>query len=150
MNDNRVTLNISPTDEADIIAAIQTLQTKLLPYLITLTPSERQALPKMGDKTLAFVTKAAEFMAQNPNLVPSYVDVAELDVDLKAVAQLRGFHNQLFEFTKGLEDTMMQSGSEAYLAALSFYRAVKAAARVPVPNAENVYNELRVRFPGRN
>ena len=40
MNDNRVTLNISPTDEADIIAAIQTLQTKLLPYLITLTPTE--------------------------------------------------------------------------------------------------------------
>ena len=150
MNDNRVTLNISPTDEADIIAAIQTLQTKLLPYLITLTPSERQELPKMGDKTLAFVTKAAEFMAQNPNLVPSYVDVAELDVDLKAVAQLRGFHNQLFEFTKGLDDTMMQAGSEAYTAALFFYRAVRAAARVPVPNAENVYNELRARFPGRN
>ena len=103
----------------------------------------------MGDKTLAFVTKAAEFMVQNPTLVPSYVDVAELDVDLKAVAQLRGFYNQLFEFTKGLEDTMMQSGSEAYLAALSFYRAVRAAAKVPVPNAENVYNELRVRFPGR-
>jgi hypothetical protein len=42
------------------------------PYLIALTPTERHKLPKMGEKTTAFVKKAHDFVRQNPALVPSY------------------------------------------------------------------------------
>jgi hypothetical protein len=53
---NLVSLNISEADLAEFKASINTLSTKLLPHLITLSPEERQELPKMGDKTVSFVS----------------------------------------------------------------------------------------------
>jgi hypothetical protein len=35
----------------------------------------------MSEKTLSFVEKAHEFAAQNPNLVPSFLDMAAFDID---------------------------------------------------------------------
>jgi hypothetical protein len=42
----------------------------LAPHLLALTPAERHELPKMGEKTIAFVEKAHDFALKNPNLVP--------------------------------------------------------------------------------
>jgi hypothetical protein len=47
----------------------------LAPYLLALTPAERQGVPKMGEKTIGFVEKAYDFARQNPNLVPPYLEV---------------------------------------------------------------------------
>ncbi|HBF35995.1 MAG TPA: hypothetical protein DDW50_01590, partial [Firmicutes bacterium] len=63
---NNPALSITDTDLAAITASIQTLQTKLLPALATLSPDERKGLPKMGDKTVSFVQKAVEYCKQNP------------------------------------------------------------------------------------
>jgi hypothetical protein len=38
---------------------------------------------KMGDKSLAFVEKAHDYTHDNPNLVPSYLDLGAFDVDFK-------------------------------------------------------------------
>lgn len=53
---NLVSLNISEADLSEIKASINTLRTKLLPHLKTLSPEERQELLKMGDKTVSFVS----------------------------------------------------------------------------------------------
>jgi hypothetical protein len=42
----------------------------------------------------------------------------------------------------------MTAGSEAYQAALVFYKSVKKAAAQDVPGAKTVYEELKTRFPG--
>ena len=42
----------------------------------------------------------------------------------------------------------MTAGSEAYQAALVFYKSVKMAAAQDVPGAKAVYEELRTRVPG--
>jgi hypothetical protein len=44
----------------------------LAPYVVALTSQERHELPKMGEKTIAFVEKATDFAYQNPNLMPPY------------------------------------------------------------------------------
>lgn len=46
-----------------------------------------------------------------------------------------------------LDDTMMLAGSEAYVAALAFYNAVKGVGRANVPGAALIYEDLRGRFP---
>ncbi len=46
------------SDLHEIRASIATLRGKLLPHLRTLSAQERVELPKMGDKTVAFVQKA--------------------------------------------------------------------------------------------
>jgi hypothetical protein len=46
-----------------------------------------------------------------------------------------------------VDDTEMTAGSEAYQAALVFYKSVKLAASQDIPGAKAVYEELKTRFP---
>jgi len=139
---------VESSDWGEIKAAIATLQTKLLPNLQTLTAQERIELPKMGDKTVAFVQKALEYGQQNKELVPSFLDMNALAIDVKAVQALRELAQGLNPITDALNDSMTLSGSEAYQGALVFYSNVKNAAKVKAPNAGTIYDDLSARFPG--
>ena len=143
-----IAVNIPEADLADIKAAIATLAAKLKPHLQTLTTQERIELPKMGDKTVAFVQKALEYGQQNKDLVPSFLDLAALATDVKAVQSLRELAQGLNPITDALNDSMTLSGSEAYQGALVFYSNVKNAAKVKAPNAGTIYDDLSSRFPG--
>jgi hypothetical protein len=85
-SDNRISQQITATKKAAIIAAIQALKTELQGITINLTKDERQGLPKIADKTLAFDEKCKAYMASRPELVPSFLDTAELAKDRQLIA----------------------------------------------------------------
>jgi hypothetical protein len=64
MSNNRINAALSAEDKSDIMVAINTIKQKL-PFLIDLSPDERRAMLKLGDKSLAFVNKALEVATQN-------------------------------------------------------------------------------------
>ena len=144
--ENLVSLSITPADLQDIQNAVATLKNKLLPYLLELSTDEKLSIPKMKDKTLAFVTKSYEYAVNHPMLVPAYVDVTEFKKDINAVEQLRQLSTPLDEITKALDDTMTVAGSEAYVAALSFYNSVKSASKNNVSGGQVVYEDLKTQF----
>ncbi len=150
MADNQISITISPEDKAAIDTSLETLKTKLQPYLIALSADERHALPKMSDKTISFVDKALIYASSNPEFAPPYLNKSELSKDVTAVETLNGFSKQLAQITTGLDDTIMLAGSEAYVAALSYYNSVKEAARRDIVNAKPVYEDLKQRFPQRS
>jgi hypothetical protein len=127
---------------------IQEALTFLTPYLLALTPAERQGMPKMGEKTISFVEKAYDFAKQNPNLVPPYFEMTAFGTDFTDAHGLWALHNLVLQLEEGISDTEMTAGSEAYQAALVFYKSVKMAATQDVPGAKAVYEELKTRFPG--
>jgi len=145
---DRIALKISEAELAEVLAAITTLNARLLPHLKTLTANERMEVPKMGDKTVAFVEKALVYAQQNPSLVPSFLDVPALVTDLEAVATLRDLTRRLVPVTDALNDSAVLSGAEAYQGALVFYSNVKNAARVKAPGAQTIADDLASRFPG--
>ncbi|GAB4341459.1 MAG: hypothetical protein OHK0038_21160 [Flammeovirgaceae bacterium] len=144
--ENLVSLDITPADMQEIRNAITTLETKLLPYLLELSNQEKKDLPKMKDKTVAFVTKATEHAEQNPQLVPPFINIVELRKDLDAVETLRKILNPLEKICKSLDDTMVMAGSEAYKSALAFYNAVKSGRKLNASGAKEVYDDLKVQF----
>ena len=144
-----ISLNIPEEDKTAISGAIQVLKDKLFPHLVSLTPDERMELPKMGDKTVSFVTKNFEYSGENPEMVPVYVDKAKLGTDVNGVIELRGYYLPLQQICDALSDSIMLAGSEAYVSALSIYNVVKDAAKRGVPGAQTIYEDLRSRFPGR-
>jgi len=146
--ENRISIAINDEAIANITAAITTIEQNL-PKLINLTVDERKSLPKMGDRTLAFVSKALEYTKQNSQIVPNFMEVAEFEKDVTAVTALSKVLIPLQQLTEKLDDTTMLAGSEAYSAALVFYSAVKGAAKAGVPGMKTVYDDLQVRFPGR-
>lgn len=146
--ENRISIAINDEAIANITAAITTIEQNL-PKLINLTVDERKSLPKMGDRTLAFVSKALEYTKQNSQIVPNFMEVAEFEKDVTAVTALSKVLIPLQQLTEKLDDTTMLAGSEAYSAALVFYSAVKGAAKAGVPGMKTVYDDLQTRFPGR-
>lgn len=147
--ENLVSLTISKDELTEIRQAIAILEKILTPHLLELTKDEKEGLAKMGDKTVAFVTKATEHAEAKPALVPAFIDVAELRKDLQAIEVLRPLFNSLNQLSKSLEDTMTVAGSEAYTSALAFYQSVKVGAKMNVSGAQEIYNDLQARFPGR-
>jgi hypothetical protein len=138
---------LTAADQTAILAKLNEI-TALLPFLVNLTAEERSTLPKMGDNTEPFVNKALTYAENNPTLVPPYVNVPELRKDFNLASQLTLIRQQAMQLAEALDDTEMALGSESYVTALAFYNSVKQAAKMNVPGAEAIYDDLRTRFPG--
>ena len=145
-NENVVTIQISAEDLKRTLAAIGEIEAVLKPYLIALKPEERAKIPKMGDKSIPFVEKITEYCQSNPQFVPSYMNVGDLNIDFQAVSDLNLLLRPISQLANGLSDTILLSGSEAYSNSLTYYNSVKEAAKKNVPNAKTVFEDLKKRF----
>lgn len=126
----------------DSIAEIETN----LPFLVNLTTQERQALPKMGNATHSFVSKALEIASNNPQFIPPYVDLDAMRKDYELALRLQGIEMQIASLQEKLMDTNLAAGSEAFVTGLTLYNSIKAAAKVNVPGAKVLAAELAERF----
>ena len=97
---------------ANINKAITTIEENL-PELINLTAEDRRTLPKIGDKSYAFVTKSFEYARQNPKVVPNFMDMAEFEKDTNGFNNLKKVLNPLQQLVEKLDDTTLLTGSEA-------------------------------------
>jgi hypothetical protein len=104
-------VNISPEDWDKVNLAIKTIEDILLPQLVNLGPEDKQILPKMGDKTMAFVTKGIMHMEQNPDLVPKFTNVDDIKIDLEAVKLLRAVQAPRNKMSDMVNDSEMLSRS---------------------------------------
>jgi len=146
---NRISL-VLPAEEAEQVKQLFAQIGQILsPHLINLTPDERVQLPKMGDKTIPFVTKGLEYLKIPGTPAPSYVNPAELEVDLNAYGTIRQIRQVAQPIIDMLDDTMLLCGSEAYVPVLAFYTYLKGAAKMNVPGAKTILEDLSARFPGR-
>lgn len=143
---NRVDQVIPAAVLADATAKIDAAIELLAPYLETLIVEKRQDLPKMGDKTVNFVTKASECTSTLPTLIPSYLDAEGLRLDAGVYAELLPIYQRLDVFLRQVTDTRMLASHEGYAVALSVYQALRAAARNGQPGAQAAVDELKVRF----
>ena len=81
--------------EASITSARQKL-----PFLISLTSTERSKLLKLGDGHLALDEDAHALMEDPPTLVPSYIDKVELEKDRSLRQQMDGLRLSLGRMEK--------------------------------------------------
>jgi hypothetical protein len=132
---------VTPAQITAIQSAIAALKTNL-PFLVNLTKTERAALSKMGDATYSYVTKALDYAANNPLLVPSFTNLGEGRRDLNLYNDLRSIHQQLAQLVEGIDDTEMAAGIEAKEFADKFYASVQQAALSNVPGAKVIADDL--------
>lgn len=148
MQENRISIQISAAELSQMINHIGAVNATIGSRLVTLSDDERQTLPKMNDGSLPFVQKALDYCQSNPEFTPAYIGVAELQIDLDAVRDLLKIYRPLEQITKAVDDSIKLSGSEAYIAALAYYHSVKQAAKMKIPGAQKIYDDLSARFEG--
>lgn len=144
--DNKINFSIPDEVIADVTTKLNDIVNQLKPYLIALTPTERQELPKMGDGTLPFVQKCLGYCQTNPEFAPSFVDFEGLASDMKVYEQLLPIYRLIFQLENNLNDTTMEAGAESFVSALSYYNSVKYAARMDAPGAKAIADDLSKRF----
>ena len=136
---------------ADVLAQIETksreLKELITPYLVALTSTERRDLPKMGEKSVAFVEKAYQYFIENPALRPNFVDEADYTIDYNDAMNLRLAAANIAQVNDGLSDLLLIAGSEAYQASLGMYSNLAVQAARNIGNAKTLHEELRRRFP---
>lgn len=145
-NENRISLSISDADKTAITGAIIALAGLLQPMLIALDPEDRKSLSRMSDRSIPFVEKVKQYIDSNPEFTPAYVDVAEFKKDFETFTELREFLRPLLQVVGNLEDTTALSGSDAYEVARAYYKSVQHAVTMNVPNAQAIYDDLKLRF----
>ncbi|MBW4661921.1 MAG: hypothetical protein KME15_24920 [Drouetiella hepatica Uher 2000/2452] len=143
MSVHAISTTLTQTDRDAVMAAIATIKTKL-PFLIDLSVEERKALPKLGDKSRAFVSKALEVATQNPDFLPRSFDLDEMRKDVDLFEAMYPMIMALTQLQELMDDTYVMVGSEAYGAALQVYGYAKASGQGA--GLETVVDELGRRF----
>jgi len=135
------------SDREAVMSAIATIKAKL-PFLVDLSAEERKSLPKMGDKSRAFVSKALEVATQNPDFLPRSFDLDEMRKDVQLFEALYPLLLSLTQLQELVDDTCMAVGSEAYASALGVYNYAKASGQGAGLDA--VVGEMGQRFARRS
>ena len=145
MLENKLSITIT---DAQIAAARQALADfkTALPFLISLSNAERKTLPKISSGSEFFVSDGLEAAATNPEFMPPYVDIAELQRDGTAYAKLAPLAVEAEQILGLLNDTTITLGSEAYVAVLAYYGSLKNASKHGVAGAKAIYDKLKLRF----
>jgi len=140
---NRVNASLTDAEVESILKDLQALEKKMV-FLQSLTRGERQALPKMGDRSVAFVQKALEVGIQHTELMPRYFEPEDMQKDVGLYQQLTRIELAVSRLRQRIQDTMHVAGSEAYVASLSVYKSLQN-----LPSSaglENVLSEMSKRF----
>lgn len=136
---------LSAEAKASAIEVVNNLK-ELLPFLLSLSSKQRQALPKMDDGRRPFVEKALNYGTVEAGIVPPYIDLEELKLDLELYNALNEIYQPLKQLEEGLSDTLIAAGSDSYTAALSIYNSAKRAAKDGVPGTKAIVDDLKKMF----
>ena len=145
---NRLNTTMADGDIAAVKKSFEGIYGKM-PFLIGLTTDERVSLPKINEGNKVFVGDSINALVNNTNLLPAYLNVADIKNDLTLYEQLDELEGIALQLVEKIQDTRMLCGSEAYASSLTAYRLFEAAASAGLPGADSVYGALKQRFAGQ-
>lgn len=146
MNNNRISLTFTDDEKKQINDAITVLLNLLAPKLIALDKEDKKRLAKLSDDGIPFAEKVMHYSVSNPEFIPAYTSAAEFDKDFTGFTVLREFVRPLMQLVSNLEDTWTLCGSEADEFARLYYAMVAQGAKMGVPGAQTIYDDLKPRY----
>jgi hypothetical protein len=146
--ENRIAFSLTEAEKTQLLQHLQAIVQIIQPKSVVLSAEDISGLPKMADSNLPFTEKAIGYMATASQFKPDFVNTSDAEIDLEAYKISKQFLIYALQVSKSIGDISLLSGSEAYLAALAYYRNVKFHADAKQPGAKEIYEELSKRFIG--
>lgn len=143
MAQNLATLNLPESEWLAIDQSLADIEARLS-GLTALNADQRRSVLRMGDKSEAFCRQTLEVLAQNPQVVPPSLTLAEAHADLAALDQLRPRLMRLQRLTERANDTDTALGSDVMRCALDGYALLKVSGRNQ--GLEGLRRDLGTRF----
>jgi hypothetical protein len=145
--DNLISVAFTDAELKELDDAMATLERVFKGKVVNLTGEQRMQYGRVKYDMEVWVNKTSSYIYNNAPLVPSYVNAAELKVDMAAHTMLNPRIDRLAAILQGMEDTNALLGADIYNSCMSFYRSVKVAAG-NAPGAAPIYDDLKQQFPG--
>lgn len=121
---NKINAAITADDRDVILGHINQIRTHL-PFLIDLTPEERQTLVKMGDRGRPFVEESLNLVETDDVFMPRSFSKADMRNDSELYTTLLPIWMQVIKLHEAFNDTMLLIGSDLMMAGLEVYRNAK-------------------------
>lgn len=143
MSQNLVSLTFTDEQLTAVDAALAAVESNFA-TLISLLPAQRRTLYKMGDKSEAFCRQTLTVLAQNPQVVPPSLGLADAQADVVALDQLRPRLHRLKRLVERAEDSETALGSDIMNVSLEGYGLLKVSGKNQ--GLDGLRKELSVRF----
>ena len=149
MSVNRISLEITDAQKAAVSAATTELATAIKEFNVVISRDELKSFQTIGDTRLPFVEKVAQYAASNPEFLQPNADVPEFRKDLKTFKDAREMVRPVRQIVDNLEATMRVGGGEALKFSRDFYASLQLHAKMGVPGAQTILDDLRPLFEAR-
>lgn len=144
--ENLISIQFTEAELAQLDAAMASIAQVLRDKTINLTPEQRQQYGRIAEQNKLFVNKAKEYMEQNTQHVPAFIDKAEFDQDFQARTQIESRITQLQGLVEQLSDTKTLLDHDNYHNAITFYRNIKFLSQENVPGTTTLYEGMKQFF----
>ncbi|RYY95434.1 MAG: hypothetical protein EOO11_15870 [Chitinophagaceae bacterium] len=143
---NRINTVLSTGQETAVNEALDAIDRTLGEVYRSLTPRERQTIPKISKANDLFVKDAIGAVQLAPESFPRNFNIQNIINDYKLYNQLQPITRRVRSLLEKLEDTMMLAGSESFIHGLLIYRMVGNAAESGEAGMQSIHRTLRTRF----
>jgi hypothetical protein len=147
--EDSISFTISPEDLQAVKDMIASINELLEPYLITLSPEERDKLLEMSEECEPFVAKVMDYAVTNPEFLPPFVQIEDVKKDWHDSSSFLSIFRSIQKLESNLSDTVRVISSDAFETALNYFRCVKIAANMDVPNSQIICDDLNNTLEGK-
>lgn len=124
----QTSISLSLQQSAEILGAMIRLSTSAA-HLSSMTPEQRCQLPRLGARRESFSRLAIEAARENPQWIPSGLNIPSLIERLTLHGGLGDTREALRKLLEQVEDTQHALGANLFDHALEIYRVLKARRR---------------------
>jgi len=124
MAQNLISASLPAADAAEVKQSLSLVKSKLS-FLLSLQPADMNSMIKTGNTFIPFVDLAHQTATSHPEILSGVFEKDEFMRDFNLFTDLRPILAQLHELVDGLEKTYYAAGSDAFVASLEVYNAVK-------------------------
>ncbi|MDP4272122.1 MAG: hypothetical protein Q8909_18665 [Bacteroidota bacterium] len=124
MAQNLISAVLSDSDAAAVQQSITDARAKLS-FLLSLQSDDVVSLIKVGNTFLPFIDKAYQTVKDHPEILSGVFNKEEFFKDYELVGKIRPVLNQINQLAEGLQKTYYAVVSDAMVASLEVYAAVK-------------------------
>ena len=145
--DNKIAVVVAPADKASVIQKAGEIAT-LTPWRVNIPAGDKNKYTVISTGRAGMDDVFVNQMTAHPELVPSYVDMTEVQKDInfrKDVAELLA---ALTPIVEGLQDAALLASSDCFNAFSAFKHSVDTAAARNVAGADTIKAALDQFFPG--
>ncbi|HEY4788024.1 MAG TPA: hypothetical protein VIH57_18345 [Bacteroidales bacterium] len=138
--------NPVPTGLKDEMTTQLRLLREKLPTPPPIGPSERKVIQTINEVRKPFVEKSLNYGEKVPSILPPFVNITELKMDLTAYGEYADLVKEYDLLGKKLNDLMFAAGADCFYASLAIYSSAKMALRSGMSEAKPIVDDLKGLF----